>query len=266
MIETLWTRKGLSLFFSLSLLFVILSNGKSFATTIVLIKTPNEIVVGADSKPFYKTNWIRYDSVCKIRSVGAYFYAASGWVHSSDRSYDSYAIAAEEAATNKTLKEIARSFAQRTVNVLQARMPQVLTYNPKAFQTLMQEHILETIFFGVENNSLVAIDVTIDGKLENNEIVVTATILDDFYFDVIGEKKIAAALENTEGFWSKGLIAGVRRLVQSEIDAEPDDVGPPIDIIRVTTKGAMWIQKKSICARKQRVIQNRNHPLRPKED
>ena len=42
-------------------------------------------------------------------------------------------------------------------------------------------------------------------------------------------------------------IVGVERLIQMEIDEEGDDVGPPIDILRITSRGAQWIRRKRQC-------------------
>src|SRR6185295_7706134 len=44
-------------------------------------------------------------------------------------------------------------------------------------------------------------------------------------------------------------VVGVERLIQMEIDDEPDDVGPPIDILRITRRGVQWIKRKPQCER-----------------
>ena len=42
-------------------------------------------------------------------------------------------------------------------------------------------------------------------------------------------------------------VTSARMLVQMQIDATPDSVGPPIDIIRLTPNSTEWIQKKPEC-------------------
>jgi hypothetical protein len=42
-------------------------------------------------------------------------------------------------------------------------------------------------------------------------------------------------------------VIGVERLIQMEIDEEGDDVGPPIDILRLTPRRAEWIRRKTDC-------------------
>jgi hypothetical protein len=42
-------------------------------------------------------------------------------------------------------------------------------------------------------------------------------------------------------------VIGVEYLIQLEIEQEGDDVGPPIDILRITRSGAQWIRRKPQC-------------------
>lgn len=48
-------------------------------------------------------------------------------------------------------------------------------------------------------------------------------------------------------YWKIGLAEAVRRLVQFAINECPEWCGEPIDILRVTSKGAEWIQRKQEC-------------------
>jgi hypothetical protein len=43
----------------------------------------------------------------------------------------------------------------------------------------------------------------------------------------------------------------VRRLIEIEIAARGEYVGPPIDIVRISRNGAQWIQRKTECAELQ---------------
>jgi len=54
--------------------------------------------------------------------------------------------------------------------------------------------------------------------------------------------------EETPDFWKAGLSDGVRRLVETEIAARSEYVGPPIDIVRISATGGQWIQKKNECS------------------
>ena len=48
--------------------------------------------------------------------------------------------------------------------------------------------------------------------------------------------------------WYEGdLVETARRFIQMEIDAHPESVGPPIDILVLTPGGAEWKQRKDDC-------------------
>lgn len=44
-----------------------------------------------------------------------------------------------------------------------------------------------------------------------------------------------------------GHIAGVRKLIQLEIDRHPEKVGPPIAVLRIDRNGPRWIERTPYC-------------------
>jgi hypothetical protein len=64
----------------------------------------------------------------------------------------------------------------------------------------------------------------------------------------LGETEAIEGLpEDNPSFWNDGLAAGVRRLLETEIAARSEYVGPPIDLLQITAQGARWIKKKPEC-------------------
>ena len=71
----------------------------------------------------------------------------------------------------------------------------------------------------------------------------------------LGESEAIDGLpEETGGFWKDGVAEGVRRLIETEIAARSEYVGPPIDIVRITKSGAQWIQRKKECVTESRHV------------
>ena len=68
--------------------------------------------------------------------------------------------------------------------------------------------------------------------------------------------------EETPDFWKAGLSEGVRWLIETEIAARSEYVGPPIDIVRISKGGVQWIQRKQEC---QEINNRRKLPNRPGE-
>lgn len=74
----------------------------------------------------------------------------------------------------------------------------------------------------------------------------------------LGETEAIDGLaEETPGFWRDGLASGVRQLIQTEIAARDEYVGPPIDLLRINSRGAEWIQRKPECTGIQGSAQRR---------
>ncbi len=51
-----------------------------------------------------------------------------------------------------------------------------------------------------------------------------------------------------EDFGSDGGLEYARRLVAAEVEANPAEVGPPIDILRISDDGLCWVEVKPECA------------------
>jgi hypothetical protein len=156
------------------------------ATTIVVARTANEIVIGADSKVTDTYGKELNSQVCKIQQVGDLFIVIAGF---------------------------------------EGNRPVVFVRN------------FRTAFVA----SGIGVTVIPDDCLADCQGEVVTRFL--------GETDAIEGLpEDTPGFWKDGLVAGVRRLVETEIEARSEYVGPPIDLLRIDAHGATWIQKKKECA------------------
>jgi len=64
----------------------------------------------------------------------------------------------------------------------------------------------------------------------------------------LGASTRAIDLEKTtKEYWDKGSVAGVRELMKISIADNPDETGEPIDILKLTKDGPLWIQEKPTC-------------------
>jgi hypothetical protein len=100
-------------------------------------------------------------------------------------------------------------------------------------------------------------------------VVIPDDCLDDCNGDVVtrfmGETEAIEGLpEETSGFWKDGLAVGVRRLIETEIAARSEYVGPPIDLLLLNPGGARWIQKKPGCPELKPQRKRVNSPARPR--
>jgi hypothetical protein len=242
----------------ISTFLLVLACGIANATTIVVVRTANEIVIGADSKVTDTYGNELNDQACKIQQVGNLFMAFEGFLR--------------DKKTGFNVPELARRALQLNANASAAERVSILTglLTSELFNELLQ----------IRNNSADEFQTKFEGKtflriviagFEGKKAVVfvrqfrTAFILrkmgvavvpDDCLSDCKGDvvtrflgetDAIDGLPEDSSDFWKDGIVTGVRRLVQTEIDARSEYVGPPIDILQIKAEGAKWIQKKQEC-------------------
>ena len=66
---------------------------------------------------------------------------------------------------------------------------------------------------------------------------------------LLGEFAAAVDFAKSRGRTNKeDPVAGVRELIQAQIQATPDRVGPPINILRIDAAGYTWAEEGHVCA------------------
>ena len=239
---------------------ILLSVPLSFtkATTIVVARAANEIVIGADSKVTDTYGKELNSQVCKIQQVGNLFIAVEGLLR--------------DKATGFSVPEIARralqlkpdATAAERVNILTgflttelfAELNRVRRDSADEFHTKLEgQTFLRIVIAGFEGNQPVVFVRQFRTAFVAGGMGVTV-IPDDCLVDCKGEvvtrflgetDAIEGLPEDNPGFWKDGLVAGVRRLMETEVAARSEYVGPPIDLLQINAQGARWIQKKPEC-------------------
>ena len=243
------------------------------ATTIVVARSANEIVIGADSKVTDTYGNELNSQVCKIQQVGNLFLAFEGLLRDKATGFSVPEIAV------RALHLKPDASAQEKVNVLTGfltselfvELQRVRTISADEFHTKLEgQTFLRVVIAGFEGNRPVifvrqfrttfiarGIGVTVipDDCLDGCEGEVVTRFL--------GETDAIDGLpEDTPGFWKSGLVDGVRRLIETEIAARSEYVGPPIDLLQIKAQGAKWIQKKPGCPDVKRLRKHSSQPAR----
>ena len=66
---------------------------------------------------------------------------------------------------------------------------------------------------------------------------------------LLGEFAAAVDFAKSRGRINKeDPVAGVRELIQAQVQATPDRVGPPINILRIAAAGYTWAEEGHVCA------------------
>ena len=228
------------------------------ATTIVVARSDKEIVIGADSKVTDTYGKELNSQVCKIQQVGNLFIAFEGLLRDKATGFS----VPEIAVRSLQLKPDAT--AAEKVNILTGfltaelfdELLRVRRDSADEFHTKLEgQTFLRIVIAGFENNRPVVFVRQFRTAFIARGIGVTVIpddCLDDCKGEVVtrflGETEAIEGLpEDSPGFWKDGLVTGVRRLVEIEIGARSEYVGPPIDLLQINPRGAKWIQKKEAC-------------------
>lgn len=243
---------------AVTLVLLLASINSTRATTIVVARTSTEIVIGADSKVTDSYGKTLNSEICKIQQVGNLFIAFEGLLRDKRTGFAVADIAkrALQLRPEGTAAERVSILTGFLTTALVTELVQVKRNSPDEFQKRLEgQTFLRIVIAGFEKNKPVVFVRNFRMAMVAGKMAVTVIpddCLDDCQGEVatrfLGETAAIDGLpEDTPGFWTEGVVAGVRRLLEVEIMARSDYVGPPIDILRIDAKGAKWVQKKPQC-------------------
>ncbi len=259
------------LLFSFAVAVIVLQCASVRATTIVVARSANEIVIGADSKVTDTFGNDLNKRACKIRQVGNLFVAFEGLEidRSTGFSLPEISAAALKLKPTASAAEKADILTGFLVSRLSAELLHVKNHDPETYVRKIAggQMFLRIVIAGFEKGRPVLFVRSFRG-LEISAQKIGVTVVSDDCLDncpngivtrFFGETDAIEGLaEESPEFWKAGLSDGVRKLIETEIAARSEYVGPPIDIVRIDRSGAQWIQRKPECA----PIENSRRPRR----
>jgi len=229
----------------------------ALATTVVIIRTPHEIVIASDSAVQGKDK--RSSVSCKIRQAGNIFIATEGMVDvdigggngKSAIGFHAMALAIEAAKHNDSVTDIAAEFQRQARSGFENVIAQVKEVDPAAYKHwILNAPALQIAFAGFTPDKLTAYTVLSFNVSENAHggpivSVVSGSCPGQGCFEpsdvrFLGESRRARELSRRPGFPGPDpdLVSIARSLVQAEIDEKPDLVRPPIDSVRLSISGS----------------------------
>lgn len=248
---------------------ILLLTGSAAATTIVAVKTPGEIVIGADSKMTGTFGGGVAGEECKIVQVGNLFFAYEGMVRDRRTGFDIAKLVRQalELKPDATASERVSIMTGFVTSRLFNELPELKRHDPDTYREKVEggQTFLKILVAGFEGKEPLLFVRGFRAVPLNRQSIGVSVVPDDCLSDcrdsivvrMLGETAAIEGLaEETEGFWKGGLAAGVRQLIETEIAARGEYVGPPVDILRIDRSGAAWLQKKPSCP----AIDNRSRP------
>jgi hypothetical protein len=223
------------------------------ATSIVILRSPDRIYIGADSRRMYRDPAATFEgTVCKIVPAGQFYFMASGLTYANDEQVaDLGADAGRNAHAMKAAVELLRRRMQEFLPQALAAEKQIDHEGAEVGRSL----VLETAFASVENGSaLVSVQLYRksggDGrvKIESHGYASSTPGRYDFIF--LGKRR--AIDEHLAGRFpdirSDGEAAAfITQMIELEISESPETTAGPIDILKLDGSRAQWLQQKPAC-------------------
>lgn len=229
------------------------------ATTIVAVRSKKEIVIAADSKVTNTFGDSTGGSACKIVESGGLAFAYAGFARDTETGFSVPEIFGAALRERSGLGSEAKT--DGAVNALVLRLESELrtlrTRSPVTFREKIEgKTFLRILTAGFERSKpflfvrLLKFGFRPDGS---PGLIITKEDCDEgckgkIVTRFLGETDAIDGLpEETKGFWDQGLAAGARKLVEIQIDARNEYVGPPVDVLRIAPKRSKWIARKPGC-------------------
>jgi hypothetical protein len=242
-----------------SLYFVFFAPVTHAQTSIVAARGPNEVVIGADSKrkisefdPSGSLVGVTSTLACKIQKANGFYFGCSGPCGELDVASIIVGVSRGPASIQRKVEVLVPLVEDALNNFLTNKSPnarRLYVNKPTALQLL---------FVGIQNRVPLILGVDFHYRKSDasafaaaGEIRVCGATSDACTHLVIGRTDAISNFTKKKGSMDYLArvkpVVGVERLIQMEIDEEPDDVGPPIDILRITKRGDTWIRRKRQC-------------------
>jgi hypothetical protein len=224
-------------------LVFLVSEDLATATTIVIMRTTTGFVVGTDSLARVEevNGTLHAAHICKVGSLGPNQYVAvAGILEFLPSGLDTWRSIEKIAASGGLLHAKGAHIESELRGFLDA----TASWSAEPVK-------VEVALFGFEAGQPVVLLSTYESKVDGAGKIVSTTstqLLSDEVL-LLGEFGAAALLAKSRGrINQEDAVAGVRELIQAQIQATPDRVGPPINILRIDAAGYTWAEEGHVCA------------------
>jgi len=225
-------------------------------TSVVVVRTAKEIAIAADSERVVMSpGGASANEICKIRREGHIYFSLAEVIKDSATGFDAYRTASDAAGGAASVQDAADAF-QRAINpYLVPTLKSVRQNYPAYYQaTIHNGSLLDAMFFGVEQRVPIVVMMTFavfDWNASDPLIVPTRAVHHETGAEVqilwIGSIAPIMATMRDQG-WRQA-IAGLPppqaafALVNIALQANPEVIAPPIDVLEVKGDHARWIRR-----------------------
>ena len=235
----------------LSAFVVVTTSGNTRATTAIAVRTPSYVLFAVDGREVWRTDQVvtKSDNVCKIGNEGSVYWMATGSMQWNDSgtNYD----------VRETIKRYIgdatgpigvriRSFGATVRDSLFFDVPYLATRRPLTLKRLIGENdALEIMFATFEGGRPILYMVTFRILVDpiTSKYLVQRSESDDAPWAIGGFHEAISDTWRSSPDDIRAQPQFLRKMIETEIAANPADVGLPIAILEIKRNGPHWISK-----------------------
>jgi hypothetical protein len=217
----------------------------------VAVRTLNAIFIGSDSK-MINGDGGETGNRCKILSSnGVYFSIARIW-GSPAQGFTVASFAAEALNSNRDLATRVTNFEKLLLGPLERLLTALKTTDAGRFQREIDgQSVVDTLFVGFEDGYPVLLlrsFIVRNGAAQGMTLRIrredcSRDCSEALAYVALGQHEaIDNALAENPNYWKIGFAEAIRKLINLEISAKPNFVGPPISILTIDKDGPRWIE------------------------
>lgn len=232
----------------------------ALATSIVAIKSGDDIFIGVDSKLLIEKDVAV--SHCKISRMNDVYLVFSGIPSLPASTFNAYTIAEKSFAGSGSITARLATFDRAVQGELQTAFEKLRATDDKLFSRWyaadVQNRIaMQILAAGAEKNKTVLAMIEYRIVSQKNEPVKLQSIMQEIVpkpgsnqpkILFLGMHDAISDLLKKKDFFSDfDEVRNINEWIGAQIAAEPALVGGPIDIIKISPKKTEWLQRKDQC-------------------
>ncbi len=249
--------KNLQTIIALLVIQIALCSSALANTSIIVVRTPDVVYLGADSKTITGGQPVTDRKTCKIHQADELFFAVAGFAGDQRRGFNVPEIVARAAKNGFTIREMVRRSEEAIVEQLTGELVRLKNEAPETYEKVVKGSggtALALAFAGYEDGATLVIISQFATRNENPHSVFIKrdSCPGNCPFGVktffLGSyQAIARYIAGKTGEGDMEPIEAIRYLIELEMKENPQGVGGPVDILQIDRQGPKWIQKKDEC-------------------
>ena len=227
------------------------------ATTLAIIRTPDQVVIAADSLLVWYGGDRRPQLTCKLDTRDDVIFAMAGLVVSPENDFEAHALVTAVLGTPGSLEERAMVLERLIRGQLLGTLTRIRYELPRLFAEQLESGFVLNITLAAVRNEIARLEMrdfyaetAPDGTLQLRVARVSCPRDCPRPTEVFGVGETAAMMQylGTLPQLPTGLPALAEQLVRIEIADRPALVGPPVGVLRAGGAGVEWLHRKPACA------------------